>query len=204
MQQIISRVLVHGFSLVMKRNPIRCFLCSALALCVVLLTGTVAHAQSTSTTGSLTVSMTVQSSISLVFLQSSSAGTQGTCSITGANTSTATLNFGIASIAGDNQSCVSFAANSKNSYTLSNNIYYEVTESNTSSGSYSVTASLPSSPVSGVTWAASSQALSSSPVSITSNASYGSQQAVYLQVTVLSTVTTSNLSQSINFTATAN
>ena len=161
-------------------------------------------AQGTTATGSLTVSMTVQSSISLEFLQSSSAGTQGTCSITGAGSSTASLNFGIANISGDNQSCVSFSNNGTTSYTLSNNIYYKVTQSNTSSGSYSVTASLPTLPVSGVTWKASSQTLSASPVSITSNASYGNQESVYLQVTVLSSVTTSNLSQSINFTATAN
>ncbi len=148
--------------------------------------------------------MTVQSSISLVFVQSSSAGTQGTCSISGANTSSASVNFGIATGSSDNETCVSFSSSNGTSYTLSNNIYYKVTESNTSSGSYSVTASLPALPVSGVTWKASSQALSGSPVSIITNAQYGATESVYLQVTVLSSVTTTNLSQSINFTATAN
>jgi hypothetical protein len=148
--------------------------------------------------------MTVESSISLIFLQSTSAGTQGTCAISGAGSSTATLNLGIATISGDNETCVSFSNSGNASYTLSNNIYYKVTQSNTSSGSYSVTASLPTLPVSGVTWKASSETLSSSPVSITANAQYGNQESVYLQVTVLSSVTTSNLSQSINFTATAN
>jgi len=163
-----------------------------------------ASAQSTTATGSLSVSMTVQSSISFVFLQSTSPGAQGTCSISGANTSTASVNFGIASIAGDNESCISFAASGKTSYTLSNNIYYEVTESNTSSASYSVSASLPTTPVSGVTWKASSLTLGSSPTSILTNGTYGKSESVYLQVTVLSSVTTSNLSQAIDFTATAN
>ena len=187
-----------------RRKAVRRWLAGLCGFAVYLSLQGSAWAQNPTATGNLTVNMTVQSSISFVFLQSSSAGTQGTCSITGAGSSTASLNFGIANISGDNQSCVSFSSSGTTSYTLSNNIYYKVTQSNTSSGSYSVTASLPTLPVSGVTWKASSETLSASPVSITTNASYGNQESVYLQVTVLSTVTTSNLSQAINFTATAN
>lgn len=163
---------------------------------------TYSSAQNTATSA-LVVSMSVQSSISLEFVNGSGAGTQGTCTITGANTSTASVNFGIASLAGDNQSCVSFSSTTK-SYTLSNNIYALVTQSNLASSGYTLTASLGSAPPSGVAWTINSAALTTGAANLTSGGSYGSNMALYLQVTVQNTVTTSNLSETINFVATAN
>ncbi len=160
------------------------------------------HAQTT-TSSSLVVSMTVQSSISLEFVNVAGAGTQGTCSITGANTSTASVNFGIASIAGDNQSCVSFSKQGPN-YTLSNNIYALVTQSNLTSSNYSLTASLGTAPPTGVTWAINSATLTTASTSLTTAGSYGSNYAMYLQVTVANTAATGNIGTTINLTATAN
>ena len=157
----------------------------------------------TTATSSLVVSMSVQSSISLEFVNGSGAGTQGTCSITGANTSNASVNFGIASLAGDNQTCVSFTATTK-AYTLSNNIYTVVSQSNLASSNYTLTASLGASPPTGVAWTINSAALSTGTTTLTSGGTYGSNQALYLQVTVQNTVTTTNLSETINFVATAN
>lgn len=151
--------------------------------------------------------MTVQSSISLIFVQSPQVGTRDNCALTGANSSSAALNLGIATTAGDNESCVQFTSVTKpmtTSYTLQDLVYYEVTEANTSSASYSLTAGLPSTPITGVSWTLNSTALSSSATSITANGPYNSAQYFTLAVTVASTVTASNLSQAIDFTATAN
>lgn len=192
----------------MKRvSSIRKLALGAMALGVVLCLCGISHAQSTTTTGSLTVTMTVQSSISLTFVQSPQVGTSENCSLTGAGTSSVSLNLGIATTASDNESCVKFAQTGSGStagYSLTDLIYYEVTESNTSSNSYSLTAALPSSPVTGVTWTLNSTTLSSSPISVTPNGAYNNSQYFTLMVNVLATVTTNNLSQSINFTATAN
>lgn len=179
------------------RSPSR-----ALAACLVACASACLHAQNTASS-SLVVSMSVESSISLEFVNVSGAGNQGTCSITGADTSTASVNFGIASLSGDNQSCVSFSQNGS-SYTLSNNVYALVTQSNLSSSSYTLTASLGSAAPTGVVWTINSATLGTGTTSISTSGTYGSNLSMYLQVTVQHTVTTSNLSEAINFIATAN
>jgi hypothetical protein len=178
-------------------------LCAAVVLLILGLLGSAEGRAQTTATSSLVVSMSVQSSISLEFVNGSGAGTQGTCSITGANTNTASVNFGIASLAGDNQSCVSFSSTNK-SYTLSNNVYAVVTQSNLSSSNFTMTASLGSSPPTGVVWTINSATLSTGSTTVTSGGTYGSNVSMYMQVTVQSSVTTSNLSETINFVATAN
>lgn len=162
--------------------------------------------QASTTNSSLVVSMTVQSSISVVFVNVSGAGTQGTCSITNANTSAASVNFGIASLSGDNQPCVQFAANGTTSYTLTNSLYALVTMANVQSSSYSLTAALSRSPPSGVVWKFSSMTgnLGTTPGQVTGSGTYGQNLQMYLTITVQSTVASGDLSQTLNFTATAN
>lgn len=165
-----------------------------------------AHSQTSTTNSSLVVSMTVQSSISLVFVNVSGAGTQGTCSITNANTSAASVNFGIASIAGDNQPCVQFAANGKNSYSLTNSLYALVTMANVQSSNYTLMAALSSTPPTGVIWKFSSMTgnLSTTPGQVTGSGTYGQNLQMYLTITVPATTASGDLSQTLNFTATAN
>jgi len=172
--------------------------------CIALwsLAATLAHSQNTAS-GTLLVSMSVQSSISVAFINVSGAGNQGTCSITGANTNTASVNFGIASLSGDNQSCVLFSQNGS-SYTLSNNIYAVVTQSNLTSSNFTLTASLGSSPTTGVVWSINSATLGTGSTSITTGGNYSANTSMYLQVTVQHTVASGNLSEVINLTATAN
>jgi hypothetical protein len=165
---------------------------------------TAAGRAQTTTSSSLAVSMTVQSSISLVFVNVAGAGSQGTCSLNGANTNAASVNFGIASLSGDNQSCVSFAANGSTSYTLSNNIYTLVTQSNITSSNYTMTASLSSAPPTGVSWVINSATLGTAATTLTSGGTYGSNLDLFLVVTVQHTVASGNLSQTINLQATAN
>jgi hypothetical protein len=161
------------------------------------------HAQS-SASSSLIVSMTVQSSISLVFVNVGAAGALGTCSIKGANTNAASVNFGTASLAGDDQPCVGFAANGASSYTLSNNIYLLVTQSNVTSANYTLTATLPSAPLPGVSWSINKTPLSTAPTTLTAGGTYDNNFGMYTQVTVQHTVAAGNLSQVINLLATAN
>jgi hypothetical protein len=162
-----------------------------------------AHAQNTASSN-LVVSMTVQSSISLVFVNVGAAGTPGTCSITGANTNAASVNFGTASLAGDSLPCVSFAANGTTSYTLSNNIYVLVTESNLTSANYTLTATLPSASLTGVGWTMNNTPLSTAPTTLTASGTYANNFAMYTQVTVQHTVAAGSLSQMIDLLATAN
>jgi hypothetical protein len=153
---------------------------------------------------SLVISMSVESSISLEFVNSSNTG-EGYCQVTGSGTSTASLNLGIASISGDNQSCVIFA-NTSSQYSISNWTYLEVTQSNSSSSSYTLTASLGSAPPAGVAWqiAAMPSALSTSTQTVTASEAYATQYGMYLTVTVQKTAASGSLNEAINFTATAN
>jgi len=183
------------------RIPIR----RALA-CLVIWLGSLSLAACAQTTASssLVISMSVQSSISLQFVNGSGSG-QGYCQLSGAGTSNASLNLGIASISGDNQNCVIFSAEG-NQYTISNWTYLEVTQSNTSSTSYTLTASLGSAPPAGVAWqlAVMPSALSTSTQTVTSSEPYNTQYGMYMTVTVQKTAAAGNLNEAINFIATAN
>ncbi len=128
---------------------------------------TTAFAQAGQTASStLVVSMQVQSTLSLVFVNQGSGN--GYCQVTGANTNSAALNFGIASVAGDSQTCVNFSTNgngANETYTVASNVYLEVTATNTSSTSFSLTGALGSAPPTNVTWAIAS--MPSPPLSTT-------------------------------------
>jgi hypothetical protein len=158
----------------------------------------------TTASSSLVISMSVQPSISLEFVNSGNSG-EGYCQLTGAGTSTASLNLGIASISGDNQSCVIFSATGSQ-YSISNWVYLEVTQSNSSSNNYTLTASLGSAPPTGVAWqfAVMPSTLSTSTQTVTSSEPYATQYGMYMTVTVQKTAASGSLNDAINFTATAN
>jgi len=131
-------------------------------------------------------------------------GTPGCTLTSGAGTHTATLNLGTASIVSDNQTCVTYTAGTNGtSYTLGDTIYVNVTKTG-KSATYTLTAKLASAAPTGVQWAADSQNLSTTAATLTATGPYGSNLAVALAVTVQHTVTTSNLGEVIDFTATAN
>jgi hypothetical protein len=170
---------------------------------------TTAFAQAGQTASStLVVSMQVQSTLSLVFVNNGSG--VGYCQVTGANTNSAALNFGIASVAGDNQTCVNFStagSGANETYTVASNVYLEVTATNTSSTSFSLTGALGTAPPTNVTWtiaAMPSPPLSTTASTITSSTSYGAPYDMYLSVTVKKSVAAGSLSNTINFVATAN
>lgn len=154
--------------------------------------------------GSLLVTVRQTAHLTFAFENGTGAGSPGTCSITGAGTSSATLNLGTASIVSDNQTCVTYSAGTNgSSYTLGNTIYVRVTKSG-NSATYTLSAKLGSAAPTGVQWSADSNALSTTASTLTTTGAYGSNIGVNLSVTVQHSVTTSNLGQTIDFTATAN
>lgn len=168
-----------------------------------------AHAQAGQKSSStLVVSMQVQSSISLVFVNNGTGN--GYCQVSGTNTNAGALNLGIATIAGDSQSCVIFGTNGTGpaeTYTVASNVFLEVTQSNSSSSSFSLTGALATAPPANVTWAIAampSPPLSTSAKTITSSSTYGTPYSMYLSVTVQASLPAQSLSNTINFTATAN
>lgn len=170
--------------------------CAFAALC--------AHAQAVPA-GSLLVTVRAASSLTFSFVNASGSGSPGYCSLSGAGTSTATLNLGTASIVSDDQSCVTFtpASNGK-SYTLANTINVNVTQSGGTSTSYTLAVALPTAPPTGVKWTADGKALTTSSKKLTTAGVYGANTGVSLAVTVDYSVSTGSLAQSIDFTATAN
>lgn len=173
-----------------------------------LAAGAPLHAQSGETpAATLMVSMAVQSSISLEFV-SSGSGT-GYCQPSGLNSSTATLNLGSASIAGDtlssqNGGCVEWSATSS-SYTITNYIAVEAKVTNDSSSkNYTLKAALKSRAPSGVTWTLASKTLSTTSTTISSTVGYGTADTMALGVTVAGTAAAGSLDETIDFTATAN
>ena len=152
--------------------------------------------------------MTVQSSISLQFVNNGSG--VGYCPVTGAGTNSASLDLGIASMSGDtldsqNGGCVNWYT-SGSSYDILNYVYVNVTQANTSSNNYTMKAALGSAPLSGVTWKFESMTsnLSITPQTVSASIPYGSAYGMQLLVTVAHTVGSGSIGNTINFTATAN
>lgn len=183
----------------------RLWVCAMLVIAAI----TPACAQSGQTSSStLVVSMTVQSSISLEFVNVQT-GT-GYCQISGANTSSASLNLGIASMSGDNMDsenggCVNWYTGN-NAYNILNYVYVKVFEANTTSSTYTLNAALGSVPPANVTWKFESMTnnLSTSPQPVSSSVQYATAYGMQLLVTVGSTAASGNIGESINFTAMAN
>lgn len=162
----------------------------------------VASAQAGNTSsGTLTVQATVQSSISMVF---DSDGT-GVALSSGAGTATATLSFGNVSAYGTLSSNVARSVNGTTDYTISTPFDVKVTEANSSSASYGLTAELASADSTN-TWAIGSNTLSNTAAAtIGSTVSYGSDAPYTLHLTIpFSTTSGTAISQAINFTATSN
>jgi hypothetical protein len=147
--------------------------------------------------GTLTVTATVTSSISMVFDEDSSG-----VALTGNSTGAATLAFGAVSAYYAEPANVTGTENGT-SFTVSTPFDVNVTQANGSSANYALTAQLGSSD-SVNTWKVDSiQINGASPTPITGSFNYGSDALHTLSLTVPYTVT-SGISNTINFTASAN
>lgn len=148
--------------------------------------------------GTLTVTGTVQSSISLTV---ESAG--GTTSGTG--TAGATSALGSISKYGSSAPTGFTLARGASNWTLSSTIGVKVLKANLTSTDYTLTAQLGSAPASGVAWKLNGSTLSdSAATTLTSTGTYGSTASYSWDVVVADSAAAAAIDNTINFTATSN
>ena len=152
-----------------------------------------------SASGTLAVTATLQSSISMVFNSNAGGVTLG-----GAGTNAATLNFGNISAYGTLAANVSRSVGAS-SFTVSTPFNVEVDKSNSSSPNYALTAQLASADAVN-TWALNGTGITNaSATTVAASGAYGSPGTAYtLALTVPMSNTAASISNTIDFVATAN
>ena len=147
--------------------------------------------------GTLTVTGTIESSISLTV---ESAG--GTTSGTG--TAAATSDLGNVSKFGSAPTGFTLARGASN-WTLSSTVGVQVDKANLTSTDYTLTAQLGSAPASGVTWKLNGSTLSdSAATTLTSTGTYGSTGSYSWDIVVADSAAAAAIDNTMNFTATSN
>ncbi|HEX7287710.1 MAG TPA: hypothetical protein VF532_16090 [Candidatus Angelobacter sp.] len=154
----------------------------------------------------LNITLSVQSSITLVFNNNPSVGTPGFCPLSNAGTSNVGLDLGSAAFPGNtNVTCGNYTHLTASFYQVSSAFDVLVTKSNSSSPSYRLEAQISSAPPQGVIWLIDNITLSNtafSPLNTASN--YGQPLTKTLQVQVRNNVPAQILQETITFLATAN
>ncbi len=147
--------------------------------------------------GTLTVTATVESSLTLV-VQSAGGTTSGT------GTSAATSALGNISKYGSAPTGFTLARGASN-WTLSSTIGIQVDKANLTSTDYTLTAQLGSAPASGVTWKLNGSTLSdSAATTLTSTGTYGSTASYSWDIVVADSAAAAAIDNAIDFTATSN
>jgi predicted secreted protein len=155
------------------------------------------NASAADSSGALTVTGTVESSISLTI---ESAG--GTTSGTG--TAAATSALGNISKYGSAPTGFTLARGASD-WTLSSTVGVKVDKANLTSTDYTLTAQLGSAPASGVTWKLNGSTLSdSSATTLTSTGTYASTGSYSWDIVVADSAAAAAVDNTINFTATSN
>jgi predicted secreted protein len=166
-----------------------------VVLAAAILLSTSAFAATSS--GTLTVTGTVESSISLTV---ESAG--GTTSGTG--TAAATSDLGNISKFGSAPTGFTLARGASN-WTISSTVGVKVDKANLTSTDYTLTAQLGSAPASGVAWKLNGSTLSdSAATTLTSTGTYASTGSYSWDIVVADSAAAAAIDNSINFTATSN
>jgi predicted secreted protein len=164
---------------------------------VVLVFAAATTASAATSSGTLTVTGTVESSISLTI---ESAG--GTTSGTG--TAAATSDLGNISKFGSAPTGFTLARGASN-WTLSSTVGVQVDKANLTSTDYTLTAQLGSAPASGVAWKLNGSTLSdSAATTLTSTGTYASTGSYSWDIVVADSAAAAAIDNSINFTATSN
>ena len=157
----------------------------------------VSSAQAATSSGTLTVTGTVESSISLTV---ESAG--GTTSGTG----TAAATSALGSIAKYGSAPTGFTlAKGASDWTLSSTVGVNVEKANLTSTDYTLTAQLGSAPASGIVWKLNGSTLSdSAATTLTSTGTYASTGSYSWDIVVADSAAAAAIDNAINFTATSN
>lgn len=154
--------------------------------------------------GQLVVTMTVQSSITLVFENSTNVGTTGFCALSNAGTDNVGLDLGAASVVGgDTLPCVAFSQPGAD-YIVSSGFDVVVTKANTSSASYQLAAEISTTPPANVTWMVNNTAMTTAFTTLSIANAYNSRIAHSVGVHVKKSVPAQTLTETITFLATAN
>jgi predicted secreted protein len=159
--------------------------------------GTVGMAQAQTSSGTLTITGTIESSINLTI---ESAG--GTTSGTG--TAAATSALGNISKYGSAPTGFTLARGASD-WTLSSTVGVKVDKANLTSTDYTLTAQLGSAPASGLAWKLNGSTLSdSAATTLTSTGTYGSTGSYSWDIVVADSAAAAAIDNAINFTATSN
>lgn len=166
-----------------------------VAAAITLLTASVASAATSS--GTLTVTGTVESSINLTI---ESAG--GTTSGTG----TAAATSALGNISKYSAAPTGFTlARGASDWTISSTVGVKVDKANLTSTDYTLDAQLGSAPASGIVWKLNGSTLSdSAATTLTSTGTYGSTGSYSWDVVVADSAAAAAIDNAINFTATSN
>jgi hypothetical protein len=159
--------------------------------------GAVGSANAQTSSGTLTVTGTIESSISLTI---ESAG--GTTSGTG--TAAATSALGNISKYGPAPTGFTLAQGASD-WTLSSTVGVKVEKANLTSTDYTLTAQLGSAPAGGVAWKLNGSTLSdSAATTLTSTGTYGSTGSYSWDIVIADSASAGAIDNTINFTATSN
>ena len=164
---------------------------------IVAVLAVASNASAATSSGTLTVTGTIESSISLTV---ESAG--GTTSGTG--TAAATSDLGNISKFGSAPTGFTLARGASN-WTISSTIGVQVVKANLTSTDYSLTAQLGSAPASGVAWKLNGSTLSdSAATTLTSTGTYASTGSYSWDIVVADSAAAAAIDNTINFTAASN
>lgn len=164
-----------------------------------------AFAQSSS--AQLSINLTVQSSITLVFDNNANVGSAGFCPLTNPGTNNVGLDLGSASFPGNfhSSTCVNYSHIGASIYQVSSAFDVLVTKSNSSSPSYRLAAEISTPPPANVSWLINNVPLSNASfTSLDLADSFGQRVTKTLQVQVRNNVPAQILQETITFLATAN
>jgi hypothetical protein len=166
-----------------------------------------ASAGAQTSSGQLSITMTVQSSISLIFQNNPAVGSIGFCPLTNAGTNNVGLDMGVAAFPGNfhTSTCVNYQHLNASFYEVSSAFDVVVSKTNSSSPNYRLAAQISSIPPAGVVWLINNVTLTTTGLSPLDTADgYGAPVTKTLQVQVRNNVPTQTLQETITFLATAN
>jgi hypothetical protein len=176
-----------------------------LASALFCLVGLTAQAQTSS--GQLSITMSVQSSISLVFQNNANVNSVGFCPLTNEGTNNVGLDLGTASFPGSFHSspCVDYQHVGGSFYQVSSAFDVVVSKSNSSSPNYRLAAQISTVPPANVVWLINNVTLSNTTfTTLDTTDNYAARVTKTLQVQVRNNVPSQLLAETITFLATAN
>lgn len=164
------------------------------------------HATAQTSSAQLSVNLTVQSSISLVFNNNPNVGTVGFCPLTNAGTNSVGLDLGTAAFPGNlhTSTCVNYTHLNAAFYQVSSAFDVLVTKANTSSPNYRLAAQISTVPPAGVVWLLNNTTLTTGLTTLDTADNFGQAITKTLQVQVRNNVPAQVLQETITFLATAN